>query len=179
MNCLESMKNESYRKRMTETLGTSLFGDWEANLTSTVKAELLELMCSTPFSGGDHAEASSPLDPSFWPIHPTVDRLLQWKRIVQPFTHAEWTDPQNASLTDYCKDWKLNTGCEGHHSYDLTEWVTHHENDDGEWVSSYLSNGEVFHISDPTTSSYRLPYVYDNFEWPHCELAGYKFRAPA
>ena len=26
---------------------------------------------------GDHLESASAADPSFWPIHPTLDRLLQ------------------------------------------------------------------------------------------------------
>lgn len=180
MICLHSMSNESYRNEIMNTYGEDLFGDWEGNLSTAVKAQLLETLCSTPFAGGDHAEASSPFDPSFWPIHPTVDRLLQWKRLAQPFTNADWLDPEDFYSTSFCKTTNKNTGCEGHNPYDLTEWVTHYENKaDGEWVSSYLSNGEIFHLSDPTKSSYHLPYVYDNFEWPHCDLAGWKFRKPA
>lgn len=177
MICLGSMTDETYRDYIMGFYGEDLFGDWEGNLTETVQAQLLETLCSTPFSGGDHAEASSPLDPSFWPMHPTVERLLQWKRLAKPFHNDAWFDPVDMEATEFCKTTNKNPGCEGHHPYDLTQWVTHHEEDTGQWVKSYLSNGEIFKASDPTNSdTYRLPYVYDNFEWPHCELAGWNMR---
>ena len=36
--------------------------------------------------GGDHLEAASPADPSFWPIHPTLERLLQAKYMAGELT---------------------------------------------------------------------------------------------
>ena len=46
-------------------------------------------------------EAASPLDASFWPIHPAVDRLLQFRRVVNPFIDATWGNPEGA--TEYCE----------------------------------------------------------------------------
>ena len=51
---------------------------------------------------GDQLEAGSPMDPSFWPIHPALDRLLHWKKIAQPFTDAGWADPDDPDATEYC-----------------------------------------------------------------------------
>lgn len=38
---------------------------------------------------------------------------------------------------------------------------------------SGLSNREVLEALDPRINT--LPYVYDNFEWPHCEEEGLNF----
>ena len=32
---------------------------------------------------GDLMNSGAPADPIFWPIHPTVDRLWQWRRITE------------------------------------------------------------------------------------------------
>ena len=34
--------------------------------------------------------SASPADVSFWSIHPTLDRLTQYKRLVKPFAGASW-----------------------------------------------------------------------------------------
>ena len=44
----------------------------------------------TPFTPGEQIESASPIDPSFWPIHPTMDRLLQYKRMAMDFTWTTW-----------------------------------------------------------------------------------------
>jgi hypothetical protein len=43
---------------------------------------------------GDQLESASPADPSFWPIHPALERIWQWKRIVG-FTSEAWTSSAN------------------------------------------------------------------------------------
>ena len=46
--------------------------------------ELLELMtafCNATILEGDQLEAASPMDPSFWPIHPTTERLWMYKKL--------------------------------------------------------------------------------------------------
>ena len=39
---------------------------------------------------GDHVDSSSPRDPSFWPIHPTLERLYQYRVLTTPFVHTHW-----------------------------------------------------------------------------------------
>ena len=41
--------------------------------------------CDSTYYPGDHLEAASPAEASFWPIHPTLDRLLQYKALAEPF----------------------------------------------------------------------------------------------
>jgi hypothetical protein len=51
----------------------SWIGDWQV--------EYLRLMCNSGVMAGDQVEAASPNDISFWPIHPTLERLWQWKKM--------------------------------------------------------------------------------------------------
>ena len=48
------------------------------------------------------------------------------------------------------------------------------EDEDGEFFTSYLTNIEIFNITAP--SSYKMHYIYDNFEWAHCDDTDYKFK---
>jgi hypothetical protein len=38
---------------------------------------------------------------------------------------------------------------------------------------SFITNSELFSFLDP--ENLYLPYVYDNFEWSHCDDEGYHF----
>ena len=43
---------------------------------------------------GDHIESASPADPSFWVIHPTLERLLHAKLLSGGFEEERWaSDP--------------------------------------------------------------------------------------
>ena len=112
---------------------------------------------------------------SFWPIHPTLDRLLQYKRIVMPFTDPSWgSDGTTGPMgTMYCTN-PMTSQCMGHHAEDVTPFLTNSMDDDGNFASSYLTNAEIFNISSP--SNYKLHYIYDGFEWSHCDEAGFKFK---
>ena len=50
-----------------------------------ISTKMLELFCNVDSSMnphvGDFMQSSSPLDPLFWPTHPTLDRLWQWRKI--------------------------------------------------------------------------------------------------
>ena len=178
MVCKENVTDEVFRDFVVNTtLGPILFGDWISKLPADVRGQFLEWVCSTPFTTGEQMEAASPLDPSFWPIHPTMERLLHWKRIIQPFANSSWAAPDDGETT-YCvyHNTALNSKCAGHHVDDTTFWQVYHEDDVGNFTRSYLTNGEVFNIAEPH-ESYRLSYVYDNFAWLHCDASGYAFRS--
>ena len=79
-------------------------------------AELVEgVFCESPFYIGEQIEAASPIDISFWPIHPTLERLFQYKMLAAPFSDLTfecttcWDD-------GYCL-WgsTFNSSCEGHY----------------------------------------------------------------
>ena len=43
---------------------------------------------------GDHIESASPADPSFWVIHPTLERLLHAKLLSGGFADESWAADQ-------------------------------------------------------------------------------------
>ncbi|KAH8045203.1 hypothetical protein JL722_14354 [Aureococcus anophagefferens] len=155
MICDDPVSLGSFRKfALTGDMGENLFGAWVARLPVDLWGQFLELICTTPFTPGEQMGANSPVDPSFWPIHPTLDRLLQYKRIVKPFSSPGWEAPDGPTkycITDY--DGIGASDCKGHHPWDLHA------------------------MGDPR--AYALPYVYDDFTWPHCDAEGHVFPPPS
>ena len=157
---LDSSSPESY------DLATVLRQDWALQLRMDPErwAKFISAICKTPFSPGDQLESGSPVDPSFWPIHPEIERLLIYKLIQQPFTHSEWANPNGT--TTYCIYDSIG-GCQGHHPYDITHFAMKVKDaTTGHFSSRFLTNAEIFHYMDPDT--YALQYIYDTFEWNHC-----------
>jgi hypothetical protein len=135
--------------------------------------------------GGDHLESASPADPSFWPIHPTLERLLHAKYMAHGFdTDVFPSDPVNEYV------------CNKQSCYD----VTHDTNDDarsgfGAWSTCCYghygddqlldagnadrtkgvgpTNNEIMAWNNPTKDSYAMDYIYDGFSWDHCTEEGY------
>ena len=123
---------------------------------------------------GDHLESASPSDPSFWPIHPTQERLLQLKYMVGSVSGGGWpTDSKNDYVCDKAQCYESDYGskdyygmcCYGHYENDqLLDFVT------GDKNSGYgLTNKQVLDYTDPTSEDYNMPYVFDHFKWEHCE----------
>ena len=53
---------------------------------------------------GDHIESASPADPSFWVIHPTLERLLHARLLAGGFSDESWaTDAKNQFVCNYAK----------------------------------------------------------------------------
>lgn len=138
---------------------------WLANITEHW-ATFAKWLCNTPFAPGEHLESASPVDPSFWPIHPTLDRLLVYKRLVQPFKHAEFYN-ENGETTRYC-EYSDTSDCMGHHPWDITAFgVNTDDTGRGDFMVKFPTVGELFNASSP--DDYRLDYVYENFNWHHCD----------
>jgi hypothetical protein len=126
---------------------------------------------------GDHLESASPADPSFWPIHPTVDRALQVKYLVGGFEYDDWPDEDEIVCTlSTCYEDDSGVAasnskcCYGHHA---TDKVMDYVNGNS---SNYIgpTNEEVLLSLNPSanSSSYAMPYIYDHFSWKHCEVSG-------
>lgn len=134
------------------------------------------------FFTGDHLESASPADPSFWVIHPTMERLLHAKLMAGGFASESWvTDVYNDFVcekptcynstldrTDYFEDC-----CYGHNENDRMFDPISGSRD----VRVGPTNAETVAKTDPRSSSYSMPYIYDNFEWDHCVSQGYDFAA--
>jgi hypothetical protein len=143
-------------------------------LSNKQKLQLAEFVCEGDAYRillGDHIESASPADPSFWPIHPTLERTLQAKLMTSSFADTLW--PSDA-LNDYVCD-KSNCYedgvkdawpqcCYGHFEFDqLLNFV------DGDKDTGYgPTNREMISGTDPTNTGYAMPYIYAHFEWDHC-----------
>ena len=128
-----------------------------------------EMFCNHKFWPGDHLEAASPAETSFWPIHPTLDRLLQFKELVQPFGDKSWTSTDDDSKV--CTT--TGSDCKGHNPYDLTFWKVVTKEESGLYKVGYRSNQEM--REDLNHDTYAMSYVYDGFRWDHCESEGISF----
>lgn len=135
---------------------------------------------------GDHLESASPSDPSFWPIHPTMERLLQAKLMSGGFDTYTWSsDPDDGYVCDKSSCYEYEQGskdeytecCYGHYENDqLLDFVN------ADKSSGYgLTNAQVMAFTDPTdtlsytdsesgssVSGYKMTYVYQHFDWSHC-----------
>lgn len=129
------------------------------------------ILCGIPYISGDQLEAGSPVDPSFWPIHPTIDRLLQYKHMVNEFSYQGWDNPDGS--TQMCSD---GNGCLGHNAYDITPFQSKVKDKQGNYVMMHLTNAQLYEFAHPT--NYSLSYGYDNFDWEHCDAQGFTFVEP-
>ena len=148
-------------------------------------AALMSLVCGGALVPGEQLEAASPADPSFWPIHAATERLLHYKRLVAPFADERWAAPEKSGsserpTTEFCA-YHARASCAGHHDDDLVGWsMPLLARRGGGGASSAASswepsNGELLALSDPASSDYALPYVYDSFTWPHCDSTPFSF----
>ena len=165
LDIVEKYKNISKLEEMWAVLlqGTKMYRGY----THEQKVKVLKTICQTPITPGDQLEASSPLDVSFWPIHPTMERLWAYKKLAHAFTDQTWGTTDGPSR--YC----TNNGCMGHHEDDVIPFDVVTEDDEGEYASRQLSNIELYKSLNPHST--RMPYVYDHFQWQHCDDSGYRF----
>lgn len=122
---------------------------------------------------GAHGDSSSASDPSFWPVHPTQERLLQAYMIAAGTDTWNW--PENA-LTDYvCGTTRCilsgqtekkydSECCYGHYEYD--QMLDYDNADENSRIGS--TNHEILVATNPAYTGYTMPYVYDGFSWSHC-----------
>ena len=130
------------------------------------------IACDADYFVGDHVEASSPADVSFWPAHPTIERLLQYKHLVSPFTDTAWNATGNhVGWTGLCKwatPFSQDVACAGHNEDDLTSFRVHSSTaSNSSFDARRLSNREVLD-RQTTDGTALLSYVYDDFNWTHC-----------
>ena len=55
-----------------------------------VLTRAIRTLCTTTVEVGDQLESASPNDISFWPIHPTLERLYLWKKLNTVFANESW-----------------------------------------------------------------------------------------
>ncbi|CAM9131049.1 unnamed protein product, partial [Discosporangium mesarthrocarpum] len=147
------------------------------------RRQVAKLLCNFPVNDGDHVQSSSPLDPTFWPLHPTMERLWQYKVLSGTMTDTTWPDSSAVYTDEDGEEYEIvvastDSGtCLGHggsdkfpfgfgdHITDLMVNIWH------EPKFEEYTNREVLAALDPNFNG--LPYIYDTFEWTHCEEQGY------
>ena len=127
---------------------------------------------------GDHLESASAADPSFWPIHPTLDRLLQAKFMSGGWETASTWPSDVFDKTNYlcdkasCFHSSMNAlalddaCCYGHH---LSDQMLSYDATTGQTLYVGPTNEEVLVMGDPTSDTYAMPYIYSTFTWSHCD----------
>ena len=131
---------------------------------------------------GDHLESASPADPSFWPIHPTQERLYHAKLFAGGFLANTSTWPTETGVPLLGYEWVCNHAecynytdthaakdfypmcCEGHFEDDQLFDFTK----DDRTYKYGLTNRQILLDTDPTSDDYAVTYIYDNFDWKHC-----------
>ena len=135
---------------------------------------------------GDHLESSSPADPSFWPIHGTVEKLIHLKFMSGILVDDDFEWPTTAVSSNYTEDGYVcnkplcympeygddfeyySYCCIGHYEYDqLLDFVTGDKNQ-----GFGPTNRQILDGINAATSDYNMLYIYDSFEYDHCKTDG-------
>lgn len=180
--CLDyDLENGDDYLQISEVLGLrETLGDFDDNTHRRV----IHTICTRTLSEGDHLQSSSSLDPSFWPTHPTMERLWMFKRLTGTLTDLTWpdTDIKFHTSNGTTESWRLSLweeDCNGHRGsdvfpFDLTDAGSSFKVQTGirgfEEGGNSISNRDLVKLLDPRINS--MNYIYDNFEWKHCEADG-------
>lgn len=145
--------------------------------------KLLDALCSVGHVG-DMFSSASPADPLFWMVHPALDRLLSWRRLLSNMTRPfdeTWGYAHNhltASDTAVVCDWdnvattldmphcSKSQICGGHKREAILPFVIKDQ--------TPFTVGSFYDYMDPKNLDF--PYRYDNFDWKHCESKGYSMQ---
>lgn len=141
-------------------------------------AEILHLMCN-PGKVGEMYTSAAPWDPTFWVIHTTAERMLQYRRLLAYYgivglqpgwgyedavapsdigVVCDWADVDEEFGLPSC----IKETCSGHKAEDILPW-------DFSELSPAMgspTNVQLYNFVGPISEE--LPYVYDNFLWGHC-----------
>ncbi|CAM9286294.1 unnamed protein product [Phaeothamnion confervicola] len=145
-----------------------------------VKRKVLDLLCHGTINMGEQLQSSSPQDPSFWSIHPTLERLLQVKLSSKTLDMTWIARGYSTKVDGVSKKYKVSAygdSCIGHRPYDVWPYGLVSDSEFstklymfGEKKENTLTNYEATLALSPDIDA--LPYVYDSFSWPHCEAQG-------
>uniref|UniRef100_A0A6C0KH90 Tyrosinase copper-binding domain-containing protein n=1 Tax=viral metagenome TaxID=1070528 RepID=A0A6C0KH90_9ZZZZ len=144
-----------------------------------------------PGIAGEMFSSAAAIDPSFWPLHGQIERLLGAKRIMisqgtitnfdETWAFTEYNKASGAAYLNGVCDWSkvagsgdltlptctMDTICSGHLANDVLEF------------SGFLNTGdtytnqEFYDFIHPWTND--LPYTYDTWDFDYCAEQGYSF----
>ncbi|CAM9814374.1 unnamed protein product [Ectocarpus fasciculatus] len=157
----------------------SVISEYDDETKRMVVAEV----CASTIHDGDHLHAGSSIDPTFWPMHPTMERLFMFARLTGNTYDMDWPDYDSASPDETIS--RYGDDCIGHGGSDEFPFDLLAADHDGfeiktgikgnPEIGNSLTNREVLAAIDARVN--QLPYVYDTFKWDHCLGSGYDFDA--
>jgi hypothetical protein len=167
--------NEDKYEHMGSQLSLLIAAEYTGTLTQDQYNVFRDFICDgdgAKIFAGDHLESASPADPSFWPVHPTLERLVQAKYLSGGFPDSTWpSDSVNEYVCDkaQCYDEDGVQGyyascCYGHYENDqLLDFITPDKN-----AGTGPTNAAIWKGTDPRSVEYTMTYIYQDFDWSHC-----------
>jgi hypothetical protein len=136
---------------------------------------------------GEMFTSAAPFDPTFWPLHGSIERLLGYKRMnveLYDLTFDEtWAYPEydasNGAYLDGVCDWSDVTSTSDFPTCTESEICTGHYEDDVLEFGDFLdedevyTNWELYEFIHPWNEN--LPYIYDSYDFDYCEDDGVYF----
>ena len=143
-----------------------------------------------PGVAGEMFTSAATFDPTFWPLHGTIERMLGYKRILVSLGEDEFDetwgypayDPSGSApfLPGTC-DWSnvksvsdltlplcnFSASCYGHGEHDTLDFSNFLN------VGETYSNREFYNFIHPWNGE--LPYIYDDYTFDYCADEGYDF----
>lgn len=143
-----------------------------------------------PGQAGEMFTSGAPFDPTFWPLHGSMERMIGLKRLLkdknvvsfdETWGYPEFDKSDGAAYLPGVCDWSgvastsdltlptCNTSatCVGHSEDDVLEF------------SNFLNRGETYTNVEFYTflhpNNLELPYVYDTYDFDYCSTYGYDF----
>mmetsp|Transcript_30090 Transcript_30090/g.39613 ORF Transcript_30090/g.39613 Transcript_30090/m.39613 type:complete len:636 (+) Transcript_30090:116-2023(+) len=153
------MEDDNARLRFLEMIGFKNFRKFSAEFNKA----LVSVVCNSGLVEGDNLQASSSFTPEFWPIHGSVERMFQWKRLHNDFASGD------ESVTWASSSW-IPTYCPGHLEDEVVLMGT--ATIKVQNVDLIPTNKEFLMLLNPKLEN-GLPYIYDNLKWDYCTELGF------
>ena len=146
-----------------------------------------------PGIAGEMFSSAAAFDPTFWPLHGQLERLLGAKRIMispgsitdfdETWAFTEYNKASGAAYLNGVCDWSNVAGsgdltmptctmdviCDGHNEDDVLEF-SNFLNEDEEYT-----NKDFYDFIHPWSED--LPYTYDTWDFDYCGDQGFSFTA--
>ena len=174
---------------------TNVYYALETELKNADDALFLKVLRAVedPGIAGEMFSSAAAFDPTFWPLHGQLERLLGAKRIMisqgtitdfdETWAFTEYNKASGAAYLNGKCDWSDVAGsgdltlptctmdviCEGHNEDDVLEF-SNFLNEDEEYT-----NKDFYDFIHPWSDD--VPYTYDTWDFDYCADQGFSFTA--
>jgi hypothetical protein len=146
-----------------------------------------------PGIAGEMFSSAAAYDPTFWPLHGQIERILGAKRIMisqgsitdfdETWAYTEYNKASGAAYLNGVCDWSKVAGsgdltlptctldviCDGHNEDDVLEFSNFLN------MNEEYTNIDFYEFIHPWSED--LPYTYDTWDFDYCSEQGYPFTA--